>query len=142
MWLLASISVFAEGPPTRCVRISLIEDGKPATAPARITFIDGSEREEVEVQEQRYCVPGSMLGADTLDLTFDTAGSRFNLFHVRMDVFEADWELAFGSKHYAKEEHLGKMANVEESCTLHIHRAEGEKALTLAGCRLALTRQK
>ncbi len=120
----------------------MVDDGKPVDAPKAITFADGSEREEVEAREKQYCVPESMMNANTLDLTFETAGSRFNLFHVRMDVFDSDWDISFGGKRYVREEKLTKTVNAEETCTLHIHEGEGEKSLTLAGCRLALRQSR
>ncbi len=119
----------------------MVDDGKPVDAPSRITFIDGSEREEIKPRDNRYCVPESMMDASTVDLAFDAAGSRFHLFHVRMDILDADWDISFGSKRYARDEKLAKTINVEESCTLHIHHGDAEKNLTLAGCRLELARQ-
>ncbi|WP_041856059.1 hypothetical protein [Candidatus Korobacter versatilis] len=141
-WIVTCGSARGEDPPGHCFRMALVDDGKPVDAPARITFADGSEREEVEAHDNRYCVPDSMMNAETLDLMFEASGSRFNLFHVRMHLFDSDWDVAFGNKRYAHEEHLAKSIHFEESCTLHIHQDEGDKDLTIAACRLALTRQK
>ena len=136
------LAAHAEEPAARCFRMAMVDDGKSVEAPARVTFIDGSEREEVEAREKRYCVPESMTGAATLDLTFESSGSRFDLFHVRMDLLSAEWDVAFGSKRYARDEKIAKSINVEESCTLHIRVGEDEKDMTVSGCRHAVGHQR
>jgi len=131
-----------DAPPARCFRMAMVDDGKPADAPAYITFADGSEREEVKAHDNQFCVPESMMNAQTLDLTFEASGSRFNLFNVRLDLFDAEWDVAFGGKRYAREEKIAKTINAEESCTVHIHQGEAEKSMTIVACRLAVKQSR
>ena len=136
MLVLVSLPVSSEEPSTHCFRMHMTDDGKVVDAPERVTFIDGSDWEEVEAKDNRYCVPESMMGASTLDLRFDASGSRFSLFHVRIDLFDADWDIAFGNKRFAKLDRVAKTIKADEACSVRFGEDEAEAPITVPSCRL------
>lgn len=129
-------SLRAQDSPSHCFQLAMLEDGRPVEVPTSITFIDGSEREEVEAQDKEFCVPPTMLSAPSVDVTFEAAGNRFSLAHLKGEALELDWEISFGGKKYAKLAGLPKNTPLAESCSLVLRRGSAERQFTIPQCRI------
>jgi hypothetical protein len=110
---------------SHCFHLRVTKDGQLVQNPPSVTFLDKTERRNVDGSDGRFCVPEEMAVKEALDCTFVIGKERLYLSSISTFRFKADWDVVFG-KHAAVSEGWPKSADRKKACSVTFHQGEPE----------------